>query len=188
VELSVHEAAKRLGVSEATIRRRIRRGELRALKHPLPSGYEWRVLLDDHPAVMPAESAVTHDDQPPVTSDHPAYTHEPAQQRMDDQPPVTILDQGVVTTADSAIINDQPAVMPPDMMRLVERLYTENVQLAGQIGFYQARIQALEEQVKLLTDSQHGAEHPTPDAEPTPQAADQPAKRVPWWKRLFAEI
>ena len=31
-------------------------------------------------------------------------------------------------------------------------------------------------------------EHPAPDAAPTPQAADQPAKRVPWWKRLFADI
>jgi hypothetical protein len=30
------------------------------------------------------------------------------------------------------------------------------VQLAGQVGFYQARIQSLEEQLYLLTDTQHG--------------------------------
>ncbi len=188
MELSVHEAAKRLRVSEATIRRRIRRGELHAIKHPLPSGYEWRVVLDDHPAVMPAESAVTHDDQPPVTNDYPAHAHHPAQQRTDDQPPVTMPDQGVITTAESAVIPDQAAVMPPDMMRLVERLYTENVQLAGRIGWLESQLQQAQEQVRMLTDSQHAPAQPELEQEPTPQQPEQPAKRVPWWKRLFAEI
>ncbi len=164
MELSVHEAAERLGVSEATIRRRIRRGELHAIKHPLPSGYEWRVVLGNHPAVMLDESAVTPDDQPPVT----------------------IPDQGVVTTAESAVTGDHPAVMPPDMMRLVERLYTENVQLAGRIGWLESQLQQAQEQVKLLTDTQHAPAQPAPEPEPTPQPAEP--KRVPWWRKWFADI
>jgi excisionase family DNA binding protein len=42
--LTAQEAAQRLGVSEVTIRRRIKRGELEAEKEPTAQGYEWRVL------------------------------------------------------------------------------------------------------------------------------------------------
>jgi hypothetical protein len=50
------------------------------------------------------------------------------------------------------------------------------------------QLQQAQELDLLLTDSQHTPEQPAPDAEPTSQAADQPAKRVPWWWRLFADI
>jgi excisionase family DNA binding protein len=188
VELSVHEAAERLGVSEATIRRRIRRGDLRAIKHTLPSGYEWRVLLSDHPAVTASDQGVTLTADSAVMNDYLVHPHHTTPQRTDDQPPVTLSDQGIVTTADSAVTVDQPAVTPPDVMRLVERLYTENVQLAGRIGWLESQLLQAQEQVRLLTDSQHTPEHAAPDAEPTPQAADQPGKRVPWWRRLFGPI
>ena len=52
----------------------------------------------------------------------------------------------------------------------------------------EAQLQQAQEQVKLLTDSQHIPEPSAPDAAPTPQAADQPAKRVPWWRKWFADI
>jgi hypothetical protein len=52
-----------------------------------------------------------------------------------------------------------------------------------------AQLQQAQEQVKLLTDSQHAVEQPAQlEAELTLQAAEQPVKRVPWWKRLFADI
>ncbi len=179
MELSVHEAAKQLGVSEATIRRRIRRGNLRAIKHTLPSGYEWRVLLDDHGVSPTVESA--------VTIDHPVHPHESTPQRTDDHPAVTVPDQGVVTTADSTITDDHPAITPPDIMRFVERLYSENQQLAGRIGWLESQLQHAQEQIRMLTDSQHApAAEPTPQPDPAPQMAEP--KRAPWWKRLFAEI
>jgi cell division protein FtsB len=70
---------------------------------------------------------------------------------------------------------------------LVDRLQQQNVQLAGQVGFYQARIQSLEEQVKLLTDTQHAPAQPT---QPEAELASQPVepKRVPWWRKWFADI
>lgn len=44
--LSVHEAAERLGVTEKTIRRRIKAGTLHAQKVATSQGYEWRVQVD----------------------------------------------------------------------------------------------------------------------------------------------
>jgi len=44
-KVSIGEAARRLGVSADTIRRRIGKGELLAHKEPTPQGYRWEVEL-----------------------------------------------------------------------------------------------------------------------------------------------
>jgi len=44
-KVSVGEAARHLGVSTDTIRRRIGKGELLAHKEPTPQGYRWEVEL-----------------------------------------------------------------------------------------------------------------------------------------------
>jgi hypothetical protein len=41
--VSIPEAARRLGVTQDTIRRRIRKGELAAYQEPRPQGYVWFV-------------------------------------------------------------------------------------------------------------------------------------------------
>ncbi len=41
--VSILEAARRLGVTQETIRRRIRKGELAAYQEPRPQGYVWFV-------------------------------------------------------------------------------------------------------------------------------------------------
>jgi excisionase family DNA binding protein len=46
-EVSIDEAARLLGVSQDTIRRRIRNGELKAHQETRPQGYIWRVTLPD---------------------------------------------------------------------------------------------------------------------------------------------
>lgn len=45
--VTVIEAAKFLGVSEETIKRRIRRGELNGHQQPRPQGYSWMVDIPD---------------------------------------------------------------------------------------------------------------------------------------------
>jgi len=45
-KVSVGEAARRLGVSTDTIRRRIGKGELTAHQEPTPQGYRWEVELE----------------------------------------------------------------------------------------------------------------------------------------------
>jgi uncharacterized protein YlxW (UPF0749 family) len=68
VLVPVIEAARFLGVSEETIKRRIRRGELNGQQQPRPQGYVWMV---DIPVDIPKEvlastsqhdTTTTHDD------------------------------------------------------------------------------------------------------------------------------
>ena len=66
---------------------------------------------------------------------------------------------------------EQPAthVDPAPLVQLVEKLHAENTQLAGQVGFLQAKLQEATERIMLL-------EAPK-DPEPKP--------RVSWWHRWF---
>lgn len=50
--LSVQAAAKYFGVSEKTIRRRIKNSLLAAYQHPTSQGFEWRIRLDGAPRPM----------------------------------------------------------------------------------------------------------------------------------------
>lgn len=45
--VSIKEAARRLGVAEATIRRRIHRGDLLGVQETTPQGFSWLVVLPD---------------------------------------------------------------------------------------------------------------------------------------------
>jgi len=45
-KVSVGEAARRLGVSTDTIRRRIGKGELLAHREPTPQGFRWEIELE----------------------------------------------------------------------------------------------------------------------------------------------
>ncbi len=54
--LSVSEAADALGVSERTIRRRIKAGEIVAFQLPTSQGYECRVQLDSVSEQLPGSA------------------------------------------------------------------------------------------------------------------------------------
>ncbi len=134
--LTLGEAAARLGVSERTLRQRIKEGKVAATKVIDRGNAAYRVFLD---ASSPAAEV-----QPP-----------PA---VDALPPVA-------TTR-------LPPVEPPgnpelhQALALVDRLSRENVELAGRVGFYQAKLQEAEAKIALL-----GA----------PKQAFQQARR-PWWQ------
>jgi excisionase family DNA binding protein len=147
--LTVQEAAAQLGISERTIRRRIKDGSLTAYKLPTTQGYEWRVHLDSSAGQVDG-----------VTTRHGG--------KLDSTPVQsagTIPDQ--VTT---------PAIVAA--LELAEQLRRDNValasrneQLAGQVGFLQAKMQDQDRQIALLMAPK--------DDEPT-----QPDQR-PWWRRLL---
>jgi len=63
--LTTQEAAHRLGISPATVRRKIATGELQAEKEARPQGIRWWVLLDSAHAVLVGSA-------PRVTSAHGA--------------------------------------------------------------------------------------------------------------------
>lgn len=47
MRLSIQEASHKLGVTEHTIRRRLRKGELQGEQIPRPQGFTWVVVVDD---------------------------------------------------------------------------------------------------------------------------------------------
>ncbi len=134
--LSIEEAAERMGVSPATIRRRIKTGELAAFKRTTPYGFEWRIGAG----------------------------------------PESI---GLITTADHVVESPDQTSTPEtlELVRLVARLSQENQQLAGQLGFTQAKLQEAERTVALLMA-------PKDEPEPEPPTVPEPDHRS-WWKRLF---
>lgn len=56
--ISIPEAAERLGVSQDTIQRRLKKGELIGEEESTPQGFVWRIELpiDDEPAQRAGEA------------------------------------------------------------------------------------------------------------------------------------
>ncbi len=52
-QLTIQEAAARLGVSVVTVRRRLKAGHLNGMKVETPQGYEWRVCLEKRRLKIP---------------------------------------------------------------------------------------------------------------------------------------
>jgi excisionase family DNA binding protein len=165
--LSVQQAAAHFGVSEKTIRRRIASGELTALKVPTAQGYEWRIT--------PSGEGV-HLDNMRVQVDGTAVRLDSTTvqvPRQQEQPPATSENVALVRALELADRLQQENA----------QLAQTNVQLAGQVGFLQAKLQGAEEQVRLLTVA------PVPQVENEGLQLQQHAQNDqayrPWWKRLF---
>ncbi len=124
---SVSEAAEVLGISERTVRRRIKAGELRAFQMPTSQGYEWRVQLDGV------------SEQLDGTPDKPTDPQEPTEPRRSEFP-----DNGAV----------QVDGMPdPDLQRaleLADQFQRQNVELAARVGYLQAKLEAAEQKILAL--------------------------------------
>jgi hypothetical protein len=61
-QVPIKDAAELLGVSEITVRRRIKANELLAIKSETPQGYRWLVVLEDE---EPDQIALSPADQSP---------------------------------------------------------------------------------------------------------------------------
>ncbi len=57
--VSLPEAAQRLGVSVDTVKRRLRRGEMKGQRVPRPQGYTWLIELQDNQADSMADSTAS---------------------------------------------------------------------------------------------------------------------------------
>ncbi len=122
--LTVQQAAAAAGVSERTIRRRIKEGSLAAEKVPTAQGYEWRVQLDGV-ACLPGSRPCRVDDDRPVGATMPAAD------RVD----------GAAEEVGEALVR---------ALGLVERLQRENLELAGRVGFLQGKLQETQAQLLAL--------------------------------------
>ena len=152
--LKIKEAAALLHIHEKTVRQRIRTGEIHAVKVPRPQGFEWRVYLNGS-APLQVDSSTpqvsAHMDSPPAHMNGPTTPHV--------SPPATQVDTA-------------------ELVRLVERLHNENTQLAGQVGFLQARVQEQERTIARLMAPQE------PESAPAVQA-EQVQPRRSWWQLLL---
>lgn len=167
-ELTTAEAAALAGVSDRTIRNWIKDGRLSAHK----VGETRRIHQYDLLAYLKVRAH--------------AVSGILGRETIAETPPVTLPErtqdegQGPEVTTDGAInpelIN---AVLQPLLTQLEQsererrRLHDENLELAGRIGFYQGKMQQVEQKL-LLLEAPKQAEQP--DSEP---------ERKPWWRRVF---
>lgn len=123
---TIKEAAEVLGISEKTVRRRIKDGIIKAEQTQGKYGVEYRITsLED---AVPAGKG--------LNIDH-------------DQDVVRYID------TENNHVMDKDLEMEGDMSKaldIIKALQEENAKLAGQVGFLQARVIELDRKVRLLTE------------------------------------
>lgn len=132
----VPEAAKLLGLSVKTVKDRLRKGTLAGFKQRDKFGERWLVSIDQNNLVVPA---TTREYQVAPTCEM-AFV-------LAGSPTESLL---VAPTKEQAT--------PPDLTVLVELLEKKDRELQAascQIGYLRAQLESKDEQIKLLTDSQH---------------------------------
>jgi excisionase family DNA binding protein len=137
------EAASFLGCSVDTVRRRIRRGELHAMRDAGRHGPTWRVLLSATPSVLPTVGT-TPSSTPSVNGSMPSTT--------------------------SSIGDDTAALL--EALRLLDASRQENRDLAGQVGYLHARVQLQEETLRALQAPQQPMDAPTAPKSPDPTTGE----------------
>jgi len=150
--LSLTDAAAHLGISERTLIRRIEKGSIRGEKIGEGRGGVWRVYLDGQSAAPHVQASDSRQAMPVPLSD--------SEHSVSDSP-----------TGSAAPNLDR-------LVDLVDRLQRDNQQLAGQVGFLQAKVQEQERTIALLMAPQD--EEPAAEEQPTPALTTQ---RRPWWRR-----
>jgi excisionase family DNA binding protein len=162
VQVTVEEAAHRLGVSSITVRRRLKRGQLHAVKTETPQGHQWLVQLDDDSG---------QGDQSP---DHAAI----------DQPPTLPIEQVPATDALARELarleahNHDLRAQLDDRVREIERLHTILAQTVRALPAPEPP--PVESPAPAITQPSEQPITP-PDAPPT-----QATGRRGWWPRVVA--
>jgi hypothetical protein len=153
---SVPEAARVLGITERAVRKRIQAGTLRG---ELVAG-RWYVSLPGGEEASTFRPAPVRRQNRDVAGTAAAANRNPA-------PPEP---QG--SDAGSAVV---PAGHATELLKMLRELQQQNLELAGQVGFLQARLGTAQDQLLL-------AEH---NEEPEPQADAEPVPTRSFLSRLF---
>lgn len=156
---TIREAAQVCGVSEKTIRRRIKSGTLPAFQAPTQYGIEWRVTSLD----TDREGKATPDVQTRRVQGRRIYSGwiEPAEVRQSRVDTSRVgMDSQLTRALEIAVKCQQDT----------ERLQQQNLELASRCGYLQARLEAAERQVLALS---------------MPTETREEGDRAPWWRRLL---
>ena len=199
VGLTIKEAAAELGISEKTVRHRIKLNQLPALKIETPQGYQWRVYPDG----LPPGVQVEPDPLPPEREVEEELVPAPVQMET----PALLEVLHMLDTRQAMIDHLQQ-----EALEKAEKI----AELTGTAAHWQARAVVAEEQARraeeqvqrLLMAPKEEPTDVTPQEAPTQadsgpdwqaiaQALEERVKRLeeppaepeaarPWWKRLFA--
>ena len=140
---TIAEACKHLQVSAITVRRRLQKGELEGSKIQGPNGPEWRIK----PCILdPDQTLLNNIDQTPE-HDH-AQVDNPAQPELT-QPLIS-------DKADpSQMVIESLLKRISDLEHSLANSQSNLQSASWRNGYLESRIQNQEEQIKLLTDSEH---------------------------------
>ncbi len=172
--LSVQEAAAHYGVTEKTIRRRIKSGSLHAVKHAIAEGFEWRVYPGEGRLDNAVGTQTTHQG-----------TH-----------------AGKLGTQ-AGQVEQEALQQSPELLRaldMIDRLQQEAsekaekiAELTGAAAHWQTRAivaeeqaRRAEEQVRLLMAPKDEPADVTPEKPPVEPEPPAVSERVSWWRRLFS--
>jgi excisionase family DNA binding protein len=177
--VSIAEAARTLGISGHTVRRRIKRGELPAERVERAQGYEWRVLIASAPPAAPAQVARSSADadhvngqlasvfgQVPNSVGGHLRTRSP--DRMDARMLLELANGLAVQLADERRLLAEER----DRTAVLER---ERFELAGRLGYFQAELEQARATIRALQ---------APASAPSESAimAAEAAPRRSWWR------
>ncbi len=171
--LTTAQAAALAGVSEKSIRNWIKAGQLPLVPSVEGRRIEKQALLDylrDR-----AEAAITHlppEARPDIVPDGgPEIGAAPPAGPESEPVPGASPEPRIGPELINLVIQPLREQLEQAQQR-ADRLHQENLELAGRVGFYQAKVQDYER--RLLLEA--------PKGEPAPGRSPEP---VPWWKRLF---
>jgi excisionase family DNA binding protein len=177
-ELTASEAAHLAGVSDRTVRNWINEGKLAARMEPggrkIKRSDLVALLVEKGyapPPMEPVELFAGTDpeslvaDEAPIPDD-PALPEEPETERMEAAVPVEVL---------TTLLQPLSEQLAAERQRS-DRLQRENLELAGRVGFLQAKLQETEQ--KLLTTPRAAVQEPA-------DVPEDPEPSISWWKRLL---
>jgi excisionase family DNA binding protein len=84
---------------------------------------------------------------------------------------------GELPTVSSEVKQPAQGVDAADLLRLVEKLQQQNLELAGRVGYFQAENAQLRERLALMPPA-------APEPVPAAEAVSEPATRR-WWRRAL---
>jgi hypothetical protein len=172
--ISVADAARELGITERAVRKRIAAGTMQAERNE----GRWLVVVPDVPAHAAPRELPRRKSEPTPHRDlavpplgEPASLASPAQvapgapsARAEPSPAVA----SPASTPSGALSVPEPAATIPvehatDLLRMIRDLQGQNLELAGQVGFLQAKLASVQDQLLL---AETGDEEPELDEEP----------------------
>ena len=155
---SLQDASKNLGISLATVRRKLASGALKGYKVPGQNGPEWRVIDPAQVREHPAQAG----EHPAQIGEHPAQIVRELDANQLQGSNVISIFADVAEDQDEGQADGQaqgPAAVDPalvkELLAKLEALTYRNGYLEAQLTERQKEVDSQREQIKLLTDSQH---------------------------------